>query len=94
MKTTRVIAVRQEHIARGCAGDPYRCMVSLAAVEQIPGAVQVCSAGTIEVYDSKSARTPVEIGNVPDAVLDRIRDYDEGRPVEPFTFDVEMGVTE
>ena len=85
------IQVTQEHIDHGKAGDCAECPVARAFLGAVPDLQRVA------VWDAGCARADLYFGPVdpvvillPEVVTDFVSAFDDGRPVSPFSFDVEV----
>ena len=75
------ITVTRAHIEAGRPGDPDADPIALAIREHLPGA----SVGLAVVEIGKSEHP------LPRAAIRFVWDFDAGRPVEPFAFELDTG---
>jgi hypothetical protein len=88
MKTVEV-SVTAEHIAGGEPDSCWGCPIALAAMDAIPNfdvTVNRFQIGIDEI-DGKIAPTWVDL---PDEAVTFIDRFDDGEPVEPFTFTMQV----
>ena len=86
---TRVrVYLRARHIKSGVRHDLCRCPVARATLEALPGAEAVeTSPLQIWIYPWNTSG-PADHYVTPMIVGDFIRNFDAGRPVEPFSFEI------
>lgn len=77
------IYVTQMDIDEGGRGDPTSCAVALALHRQAPHIDWCVDDDSLDLYDD--IRTP-------DCVIDFVGDFDFGKPVQPFWFDIPLVV--
>ena len=84
------INLEQRHIDRGVAFSQSECPAALAITEALPG-VRGCCVGAwrIWLYRASDDYRGECVGS-PRAITNFIRDFDAGRDVEPFTFELEV----
>lgn len=92
MKIT--IDVTQEDIDLGCRAEPYGenggCMVWRALSRATEGALDGLVVGTYGAdFNVPGGYQTIRFS---DQVSDRIRDFDSGRAVEPFSFDIDLPI--
>ncbi len=87
MKTIVRIDVTAEDIARGSRCVATGCPVALAFHRQLPKENVAVVATTLAYYGPHDSRLPLRF---PPATADRIREFDRGNGMEPFSFDVEI----
>lgn len=81
-----LIEVTQEHIDAGKRAECGSCPVALAFKEAFPNRMVRAGYGVLQAYQWGAyvfkARTPLDVQLF-------MLEFDEGRPVQPFTFEVE-----
>jgi hypothetical protein len=82
-----VITVTADHIAHGRPGSGRECAIALALWEAFPDAedIGVGDFATVLVGDEPEMATLL-----PEQAREFVRDFDDGQPVEPFTFDLDI----
>ncbi len=102
------IEVKAEHIAAGTQGDGASCPIALAVLDvvrplygsNLHADVDPCNfvPGSSLIFvndgDPYGIDYVLDVMEGSDNVADFVRDFDNGRPVEPFTFEVDMGPRE
>jgi len=82
------VTVTAEHIANGERGECMGCPVWLAITDALPGLAYLA----VFIQDIQLRPDPddddAEV-EMPAEVLDFVRDFDLGLPVEPFTFELD-----
>jgi hypothetical protein len=82
------VSVTAEHIARGEPGDCGWCPIALAVADALPGLAYL----SIRLQDIDLRPRPDEdliVIGMPDEAVDFILDFDAGKPVKPFTFELD-----
>lgn len=80
------IKVTQEHIEKGEGCSAYRCPVALAVMDVCPGGVFI---GLRVCYWSNNNRSDENRrAFLPPKARAFIREFDAGKPVQPFTFEL------
>lgn len=80
------IRVRQEHIDKGVCNSPWECPIALAAQEAI-------GTDELSVWPyllTWCAGELVHEADMPRPAREFIENFDDGRPVEPFEFEIEV----
>lgn len=87
--TKRTFTVSQEDIDNGHAGNPHACPIVLAAKRIFPygSCCTGCNDLSISVRGVKGY--PIFFGILPIEARKFIQDFDKGKPVKPFIFEVE-----
>ena len=86
------VNLKQEHIDRGVANDAALNPASLAIQDALPGVKGGVEARKMSTWLFRS-RLDLPRGvplDTPASVRNFIRDFDAGRDVEPFTFELEV----
>lgn len=78
------IKVTQEHIAKGKPQRSEWCPIALAAKDVFPQEIVVVSPYDLQVIAEQRDR----YWHLPAQVRQFIKDFDGGRPVEPFDFEL------
>ena len=87
MKTV-TIEVTQEDIDQGVPSHAHKCAVARAMSRSVDGAYSLCSFWGIH---NPAGRGPcVHTAKHDEAVTKFIQDFDNGKPVKPFTFTIEV----
>lgn len=86
------IKVTQEHISRGVRGRCHSCPIALAVREH---GYQTPFVGVRNIYPygvdmCGNFNLPFKIAHMPQTAVDFARNFDYGRQVEPFEFEVEI----
>ena len=76
------INITAEHIAKGFARDSGRCPVALAIRDAFPKAGNIAVTGLYIHMGLREHELPAEVQHF-------TWDFDAGRPVEPFTFELD-----
>lgn len=92
------IHVTQSDIQAGVPADGRCCMMALAMSRTtqrpvyvsygLPPEVKVCAVGPFWKYEDGPGAGVIRA--MPDTCLPLMRDFDGGRPVQPFSFEVEL----
>lgn len=85
MKIT--VSVTQEHVDRGKCRDPWQCAIALALKAAVPDAQDVYVTGIDAAFTKLNSTyhtyCPKELSHY-------VASYDEGRKIEPTTFELEF----
>jgi hypothetical protein len=76
------VEVKQEHIDKGVPSNGCECPIALALGEMFPDAQVLVCDGRIEVG--------FEVAAPPQEAKEFINDFDDGEPVAPFSFDLDI----
>ena len=84
------VDLEQKHIDHGTACNSGSCPAALAITEALPGvhAVKV-ESWTIYLYRTSGHTFGMAV-DTPDSVTNFIKDFDRGRPVKPFSFNLDV----
>ena len=86
------ITVTAEHITRGRPGVGSGCAIALALLDAFPGATDTCVGDYAGVFygggDELDDRDVWSL--LPGEARHFVRDFDDGQPVEPFTFTLDI----
>jgi hypothetical protein len=82
------VSVTAEHIAKGFPGDCGDCPVWHAITAAIPGLAYL-RVRYLDIDVRPRPEDDLVIIEIPDGVARFIRAFDVGRPVEPFTFELD-----
>lgn len=78
----RTIDVTEDDIRRGFRMDCHECPIALAISRATGQVVHVEQNGVVTLLGSD------ECVDLPGDVIDRILEYDDGEPMEPFSFEL------
>lgn len=84
------IDVKAEHIANGEPANSKRCMIALAFADAIGAEVGEVGCCGFAVSDYRPGGLWLGAGNLPDDVTQKVSDFDSGRKVEPFSFELDI----
>lgn len=80
------IHLRQDHIDKGQRSECTRCPGALALIEQVPD-VESVDVDDIRVIFRTVMGATVKV-ETPEELHDFIIDFDDGKPVKPFSFKI------
>lgn len=87
------VKVTEQDIQRGIQHDPRHCMVARACRRTFPGATSVLVGGVLATIRPAPQPGEAWVNStdyiLPPAVIEAMCDFDNGRKVEPFEFELE-----